>query len=171
MGSVEMEFVGLINQCRVVMQRATTPSFGTDPSLRPCLYSTKRKLIGSVVLSCTPHVDTVLCVDDGSSDSSSRIARKLGAEVYHHRSNRGYGGALKTIFGTAQERRSQALVILDSDGQHEPSDIPHLLAPILSGEADVCHWFKIRRWRRCGKHARIPSPRDQGNHCCLKSIQ
>jgi glycosyltransferase involved in cell wall biosynthesis len=79
----------------------------------------------------------VLCVDDGSSDSSSRIARKLGAEVYHHRSNRGYGGALKTIFGTAQERRSQALVILDSDGQHEPSDIPHLLAPILSGEADV----------------------------------
>lgn len=97
----------------------------------------EEETIGSVVLSCTPHVDTVLCVDDGSSDSSSRIARKLGAEVYHHRSNRGYGGALKTIFGTAQERRSQALVILDSDGQHEPSDIPHLLAPILSGEADV----------------------------------
>ena len=53
------------------------------------------------------------------------------------RVNRGYGGALKTIFRTAQERRSQALIILDSDGQHEPSDIPHLLAPILSGEVDV----------------------------------
>ncbi|MBJ04173.1 MAG: dolichyl-phosphate mannose synthase [Euryarchaeota archaeon] len=97
----------------------------------------EEETIGSVILSCKPYVDTVFCVDDGSSDSSSRIARKLGAEVHHHRANRGYGGALKTIFSTAQNRHSQGLVILDSDGQHEPSDIPALLAPILSGEADV----------------------------------
>ena len=57
--------------------------------------------------------------------------------MHHHRANRGYGGALKTIFDTAKERRSRALVILDSDGQHDASDIPVLLAPILSGEADV----------------------------------
>ena len=107
------------------------------PTIAAMPVFNEEETIGSVVLSCLPHVDTVLCVDDGSSDSSSRIARKLGAEVYHHRVNRGYGGALKTIFRTAQERRSKALIILDSDGQHEPSDIPHLLAPILSGEADV----------------------------------
>ena len=114
-----------------------SPEIWDGPIIAAMPVFNEEETIGSVVLSCTPHVDTVLCVDDGSSDSSSRIARKLGAEVYHHRANRGYGGALKTIFGTAQERRSRALVILDSDGQHEPSDIPHLLAPILSGEADV----------------------------------
>jgi len=97
----------------------------------------EEETIGSVVLSCKPQVDEVLCVDDGSSDSSSRIARSLGATVHHHRANRGYGGALKTIFDTAKERRSRALVILDSDGQHDASDIPTLLAPILSGDADV----------------------------------
>ena len=97
----------------------------------------EEETIGSVVLSCKPQVDEVLCVDDGSSDSSSRIARSLGAIVHHHRANRGYGGALKTIFDTAKERRARALVILDSDGQHDASDIPTLLAPILSGDADV----------------------------------
>ena len=97
----------------------------------------EEETIGSVVLSCLPHVDMVLCVDDGSSDSSSRIARKLGAEVHHHRSNRGYGGALKTIFETAVRLRARALVILDSDGQHDASDIPTLLTPIINQDADV----------------------------------
>lgn len=97
----------------------------------------EEETVGSVVLGCISHVDEVICIDDGSSDSSSRIARKLGATVLHHRANRGYGGALKTIFATARERGASALVILDSDGQHEPADIPVLLAPILDGTADV----------------------------------
>ena len=107
------------------------------PTIAAMPVFNEEETIGSVILSCKPQVDTVFCVDDGSSDSSSRIARKLGAEVYHHRANRGYGGALKTIFNTAVERQSRALVILDSDGQHEASDIPKLLAPILADEADV----------------------------------
>ena len=97
----------------------------------------EEETIGSVVISCKSQVDEVLCVDDGASDASSRIARALGATVHHHRANRGYGGALKTIFDTAEQRRARALVILDSDGQHDASDIPHLLAPIVADEADV----------------------------------
>ncbi|MEE2748009.1 MAG: glycosyltransferase family 2 protein [Candidatus Thermoplasmatota archaeon] len=97
----------------------------------------EEETIGSVVLSCKSQVDEVLCVDDGSSDASSRIARALGATVHHHRTNRGYGGALKTIFDTAEKRSARALVILDSDGQHDARDIPNLLAPILADEADV----------------------------------
>ncbi len=96
----------------------------------------EEETIGSVVLACKPHVDEVLCVDDGSSDASSRIAVKLGALVHHHRSNRGYGGALKTIFRIARQKRAKALVILDSDGQHLATDIPRLLEPILSENAD-----------------------------------
>jgi glycosyltransferase involved in cell wall biosynthesis len=112
-------------------------ALGEGPILAAMPVFNEEETIGSVVLGCMPHVDEVLCVDDGSSDASSRIARKLGATVHHHRANRGYGGALKTIFAIAQERGARALIILDSDGQHESKDIPNLLAPILAGESDV----------------------------------
>ena len=42
----------------------------------------------------------------------------------------------KTLFLRAAQLNADALVLLDSDGQHETSDIPKLLAPILAGEAD-----------------------------------
>ena len=92
--------------------------------------------IGTVVTKALRHVDAVICIDDGSSDSSARIAEKCGAIVVRHRVNRGYGGALKSLFIKAREMSVDALVVLDSDGQHETSDIPKLLQPILSGEAD-----------------------------------
>ena len=43
---------------------------------------------------------------------------------------------MKTLFHKAKELDADALVILDSDGQHEANDIPSLLEPIMSGEAD-----------------------------------
>ena len=99
------------------------------------LYN-EEETIGTVVLKSLNHVDQVFCVDDGSYDSSARIAAKLGAKVHYHRSNRGYGAALKSIFKYALESNAEALVILDSDGQHEPDDIPSLLEPIFSEQAD-----------------------------------
>jgi glycosyltransferase involved in cell wall biosynthesis len=99
------------------------------------LYN-EEETIGTVVLQSLKHVDEVYCVYDGSYDSSARIASKLGANVHYHRSNRGYGAALKSIFKYALESDAKALVILDSDGQHDPNDIPTLLEPIIEGEAD-----------------------------------
>ena len=96
----------------------------------------EEETIGTVVTKALRHVDAVICIDDGSSDSSARIAEKCGAIVVRHRINRGYGGALKSLFIKARELNADALVVLDSDGQHETSDIPKLLQPILSGEAD-----------------------------------
>ncbi|MED5486812.1 MAG: glycosyltransferase family 2 protein [Candidatus Thermoplasmatota archaeon] len=116
---------------------ASGPIEATGPTIAAMPVFNEEETIGSVILKTIPHVDKVLCVDDGSSDSSARIARSLGATIHSHRANRGYGGALKTIFETAQKQKSRALVILDSDGQHDPADIPKLLHPILSGEADV----------------------------------
>ena len=40
---------------------------------------------------------------------------------------RGYGGALKSLFIAAREMNADALVVLDSDGQHDAADIPKLL--------------------------------------------
>lgn len=47
---------------------------------------------------------------------------------------KGYIGAIKTGF---QQARGNILVTLDADGEHDPGDIPHLIKPILEGEADL----------------------------------
>ena len=96
----------------------------------------EEETIGTVVTKVLDYADIVVCVDDGSSDSSARIAETCGAIVHRHRANRGYGGALKSLFKKARELDADALIILDSDGQHEPSDIPALLEPILAQKAD-----------------------------------
>jgi glycosyltransferase involved in cell wall biosynthesis len=96
----------------------------------------EEETIGTVVTLALKHADAVICVDDGSSDSSARIAEACGATVIRHRVNRGYGGALKSLFIKAIEMNATALVVLDSDGQHEAADIPQLLKPILEKQAD-----------------------------------
>ena len=96
----------------------------------------EEETIGTVVTRALRHVDEVICIDDGSSDCSARIAEACGATVIRHRVNRGYGGALKTLFLKAVEMDADALVLLDSDGQHETKDIPTMLKPILADEAD-----------------------------------
>ncbi len=96
----------------------------------------EEETIGTVITNVLEYVDQVICVDDGSSDSSAIIAESCGAIVHRHRVNRGYGGALKSLFAKARELEADCLVVLDSDGQHEPGDIPKLLEPILFENAD-----------------------------------
>ncbi len=91
--------------------------------------------IGSIVLLARQHVDRVIVVDDGSSDRTAEIAEKVGAEVIVHSPNRGKGVALKTGFEAAEG--ADIIVTMDSDGQHDPADIPKLVAPILEGIADM----------------------------------
>tara|TARA_Y100001935_G_scaffold24348_1_gene17787 strand:- start:393 stop:1334 length:942 start_codon:yes stop_codon:yes gene_type:complete len=96
----------------------------------------EEETIGTVVTMAQKYADLIVCVDDGSSDSSARIAESCGAIVVRHRVNRGYGGALKSLFLKAKQLQADALVVLDSDGQHDASDIPKLLKPILEENKD-----------------------------------
>lgn len=89
--------------------------------------------IAKTVLGARQHADAVLVVDDGSKDETARIAEALGAIVVRHETNRGYGGALQTIFGTARGMGVEELVIIDADGQHNPQEIPGLLAGLRQG--------------------------------------
>ena len=119
---------------RQIVSQDTAPSKPYIVAGMP-MYN-EEETIGSVVVRTLRHVDAVICIDDGSSDASARIAEACGATVIRHRVNRGYGGALKTLFLKASEMDVDALVLLDSDGQHDTEDIPNMLEPILSGEAD-----------------------------------
>ena len=57
--------------------------------------------------------------------------------LLRHNWNKGYGGALKTIFETARNLHAYELVILYSDGQRNPKSIPDLLKPLGAGLYDV----------------------------------
>ena len=84
--------------------------------------------IADVVHEAAGFADEVLVVDDGSADETADRARDAGATVVVHDRNRGYGGALKTVFEVAHEREAEHLVTIDADGQHDPAEIPKLLA-------------------------------------------
>jgi len=87
--------------------------------------------IAKVVLGAKKHVDKVVVVDDGSTDTTAEIAEALGALVVRHEENRGYGAALGTCFETARELDADMMVILDSDGQHDPAYIPEFINQTL----------------------------------------
>ena len=116
----------------------------------------EEKYIAKIVLKTKKHVDEVIVVDDGSTDMTAEIAQALGATVIQHPRNMGYGAALATIFREARKRNADILVILDADDQHDPDEIPKLIAPILRGEADIVIGSRFRGktqqplWRKIG---------------------
>lgn len=74
-------------------------------------------------------------VDDGSKDNTANIAKLAGAQVIAHPQNQGKGAALKTGFLAAKD--ADVIITMDSDGQHKAGEIPLILEPIMSGEADL----------------------------------
>jgi glycosyltransferase involved in cell wall biosynthesis len=93
--------------------------------------------IGSVVVGAKSVVDTVIVVDDASTDRTAEIASKAGAEVIRITTNVGREIALSTGLRRALEYNPEYIVELDGDGQHNPRYIPTLLAPLMAGRADI----------------------------------
>lgn len=105
--------------------------------------------IGTMVLLTRQYADKVIVVDDGSVDRTADVARKAGAEVITHRVNTGKGGALKTGFTAAVNMGADIIVTMDSDGQHNPADIPKLVDPIFKDEADVVNGSRyLNGWEK-----------------------
>lgn len=104
---------------------AAIPCFNTEPC------------IADVVSKAKEYVDQVVVIDDGSHDGTAEAARAAGALVINHGTNRGYGEAIKSCFEAAKANAADVLITLDGDGQHNPDEIPQLLAPILQGEAGL----------------------------------
>ena len=95
--------------------------------------------IGSVVLKlkARKYVDVVLVVDDCSTDGTVEVATAAGAVVVSHEANKGYGAAIQSCFNYAKENNFDVMVILDGDGQHDPSYIPGFIEAMKTSEADV----------------------------------
>lgn len=93
--------------------------------------------IENLVKSASNHVDTVLVCDDGSTDDTANIAKKAGAIVISHNTNKGYGAAIISLFEYARNNDAEIMVTLDADGQHNPNEIPLLLNTIIKHSVDV----------------------------------
>lgn len=79
----------------------------------------------------------VLVVSDGSSDRTARVAREGGAEVLELPINLGVGGAMRAGFTYALEAGYDAVVQVDADGQHDPTQIAHLVEAAQEQGVDV----------------------------------
>jgi len=97
----------------------------------------EEKNIGEIIANLKKKYDYVLVCDDGSSDTTSKIASDMGAHVVKHSKNQGYGSAIKTIFNEAKKINCDILVTFDADGQHQISEIDDILKPIIQNTADI----------------------------------
>ena len=79
----------------------------------------------------------VVVIDDASEDETAERAVAAGAAVVRLPFNLGIGGAVQTGFKYALEHGYDIVIRLDGDGQHDPQQIPNLLAPLARDEADV----------------------------------
>jgi glycosyltransferase involved in cell wall biosynthesis len=83
-----------------------------------------------------PGLDVVV-VSDGSTDRTADVASARRAHVIRLPFNLGIGGAVQTGFRYAWEEGYELAVRLDGDGQHDPAELPSLVAPVVAGEADL----------------------------------
>ena len=94
----------------------------------------------------------VVVVDDGSTDATRRVAAGHPIWVLHHPVNCGQGAALRTGLSFALDQGADVIVTFDGDGQHDASDIPRLIEPILDGRADAALGSRFLG-RAIGMHA------------------
>ncbi|MCC2033405.1 glycosyltransferase family 2 protein [Microbacterium allomyrinae] len=88
------------------------------------------------ILEQFSHYDVVV-VDDGSVDDTAQVARDAGARVLVLPFNMGVGGAMRTGFTFAQRHGYQQAIQVDADGQHNPRNIPEVLAGLEHADISI----------------------------------
>ena len=110
---------------------------GTIPSMVLTALMTLRQLTGDY---------EVIVVNDGSSDYTPEVLDELASRypelrVIHHEQNRGYGGALRTGFGSATK---DLIFYTDGDAQYDPRELTQLY-DVWSDQVDFVNGYKISR--------------------------
>jgi glycosyltransferase involved in cell wall biosynthesis len=100
-------------------------------------YNEHKKIAGVIDDLHAHGYDSIVVVDDFSTDNTANVAERKHAIVLRHPINRGQGAALKTGMEYALVHGADVIVTFDADGQHHASDIASLLEPVLSGTVDV----------------------------------
>jgi hypothetical protein len=102
----------------------------------------------SAVLAAMPRVVgnlpiVPIVIADGCTDATEQAARSLGALVIRRDLRRGSGAAVRLGYQAALRHRASVVVTIDGDGQHDPTEMTHLVEPIVAGEADIVQGSRI----------------------------
>ena len=114
------------------------PAHNAGSTILPTIDRIPMAALRSAGLSPTLYV-----IDDGSSDDTAARIQGLGEdaplpiELLSHPANRGYGAAQKTGLGRSLADGNLFHVLLHSDGQYAPEELPVVFAPLAAGRADV----------------------------------
>ncbi|KWV90515.1 glycosyltransferase family 2 protein [Erythrobacter sp. YT30] len=108
----------------------------------PCLNEAK-VLPGTLAAlpKSLPGVDSIeiLIIDDGSTDDTSGVAARWGVNhIVRHRHNRGLAEAFRNGIDRCLKEGADIIVNTDADGQYVGADIAKIVAPVVSGKADIC---------------------------------
>jgi glycosyltransferase involved in cell wall biosynthesis len=95
--------------------------------------------LGAVLAEiCVAEPDLgIVVINDGSTDSTARVAEAAGVPVVNLPFNVGIGGTVQTGYQYAIEHGYDIAIQVDGDGQHDPREIGRVLEPILDGRADL----------------------------------
>lgn len=104
------------------------PAWNEEAVLGPVLDEVKRTVHGFA---------DILVVSDGSIDGTARIARAAGVALLDLPLNLGVGGAMRAGYSYAARKGYDYAVQLDADGQHDPREIPGMLAALKDAGADL----------------------------------
>ena len=95
------------------------------------------QVIKKVIESTLKHFEYVVCVNDGSRDTSSEEISKTKAYLIEHPINMGQGAALQTGVEFARKLPVDYFVTFDADGQHRIEDVKTMLDTIEQGDSDI----------------------------------
>ena len=119
--------------------------------------------IGRIIQNASLFVRRIVVIDDGSSDNTAEIAKAHGVVILKHAQNRGKGRALRTGIDYALQNGYELIAAMDSDGQHDPMDLPRFFDHFRRTNPDILVGARIKERLRMPLHRRL-------NNCLVSTV-